>query len=246
MSDKATYQVVFPDGHKRDVSDPTGKMSETELFAKALQERAIDEGKIQTTWLGGAAKQLGQEKATNAAAIGSVGMMTGLAPVVAIAPLAADWIDYTTKKLTGEQAEVPSATQQGIDIALGAAGAYGPQMISKSGGAVAAEAAALKPNGVPAALARLFGKAAGEIAPQAEKVTPKAFGATIEELVTAGKQGSQRLIAGLTKDDVLLMQQQVAKGMKPLSAAKIIGGNDPQKIQALMKLYRQPIAGLKP
>lgn len=119
----AIYPVTFPDGYEAEVEMPEG-VEPSVVFAKALQDRSVKEGRIQTTWLGGASKQMGQEKAANTALMTGVGLATGGVggvALTALSPLASTWIDYATKANTGENPEKPSAMQQGVDLAGGAA-----------------------------------------------------------------------------------------------------------------------------
>lgn len=118
-----TFTVGFPDGESIQVQGPS-RLSDSQVFDLAMQERGVKEGRIQTSWLGGAAKQMGQEKvantaigaATGAAVGGPVGMVIGAA-----SPLASTWLDYATKKFTGENPELPSKTTQAVDLVSGAA-----------------------------------------------------------------------------------------------------------------------------
>lgn len=118
-----TFTVGFPDGESIQVQGPS-TLSDSQVFDLALQERGMKEGRIQTSWLGGASKQMGQEKvantaigaATGAAVGGPVGMVIGAA-----SPLASTWLDYATKKFTGENPELPSKTTQAVDVVSGAA-----------------------------------------------------------------------------------------------------------------------------
>lgn len=245
MAAQTPYTVKFPDGHVQKFQGPKD-MSDTDVFARAMQERSIAEGKVQTSWLGGALKQMGQEKAANAALIGGAGMLTGVAPVVALAPLAATWIDYATKKLTGEKPETPSAVEQVLDVAGGMAGAYGGKLLSKSAGIVTDELGKMRGTTLPQAMGKIVARSAEPVATEASKVSPQAVGATTKEMVMAGKTALDRTRYGVSADDLRLMRDNVSAGIKPTVSAKMIAGKDQKKFMGLMNLYRRPAAGLAP
>lgn len=242
------FSVTFPDGHTQEFDGPTG-MSDSDVFARAIQERSFDSGKIQTSWLGGAAKQMGQEKAANAALMTGAALATrqpaaATAAVTAIAPLAATWIDYATKHLTGENPDTPTVTNQAVDLAKGAAEAYGPGVISKTGGAMAGELMRMggsRPT-LPQASARAVTRVIAPILEKLDAITPEKLTATVREGVQLIKNSGQRIANGISADDADLMKASVAKGMKPTTAARIISGGNTQQMQALMKIIRQPPA----
>lgn len=238
-----TYTVTFPDGHAQDFTGPAG-MSDIDAFNRATQERAFAEGKIPTTWLGGAAKTLGEDKATTSALIGGAGMLTGVAPVVAAAPLAAEGLKYATQKMTGQKPATPSVADLATDVGSGVAAAYGPALVAKSSKVIASAVKALPGTTVPQAAVKAGVEIAAPLAADAGKITPSAVGATVTELTEAVKQLGTRMNAGLSQDEVGLMRDSIAKGMRPSTAAKIVSGGNPSKFSALMKLYLRPSVGL--
>lgn len=103
-----TWHVTSPDGQDVSFVGPD-TMSSDDVITRAKQELAIKSGKIQTTFMGGAAKQLGSDDNTTQALMTGGGILAGLAapPVgaamVAGAPLASRFVKYGTEKNTGEQ-----------------------------------------------------------------------------------------------------------------------------------------------
>lgn len=129
------YTVHFPDGAAVKVQGPDN-LTDEQVFALGLQERGVKEGRIQTTWLGGAAKQMGEERGANAALATGAGLALGAPAVVAAAPLAARWLEYGTRALTGQQPDVPSAAEQAGDVVQGVAAGYGPKLVGDAADAL--------------------------------------------------------------------------------------------------------------
>lgn len=254
------YTVTFPDGQPFEFEGVEG-MSDGDIFQRALQERAIKEGRVQETWFGGASKQMGKEKGANAALMTGAALAapavlgTGAAgtaavalarPVAALAPLAADWLRYASEKFHGEDAEKPTATNQIVDLAEGVAGAYGPAVVSR-GGEVIANAA----RQVSGRTAAQFAIKAGSdfVSPTAQKlaaVTPDKVAGTLREIVQLGKNTAQRMIEGVGAEDLELMRESVKAGMNPRTAARIISGGKTKLMQGLLKLQKQPPAAFTP
>lgn len=256
----AIYTVNFPDGKVVEFQGVEG-MSDSDAFTRAIQERSIKEGKIQDTWLGGAAKQMGQEKTANAAlmtgvalaapavlgAAGFGGAATGAVaaarPITALAPLAADWLRYATRAETGEQAEKPTLTNQAVDLGEGMAGAYGPAVVARAGDVAARTAGQITRMARPTAV--LMKAGSDFISPAAQKlaaVTPDKVASTLREIVQLGKNTAQRMIEGVSADDLELMRASVKAGMNKQTAARIIGNGKTALMKSLMKLYNQPPA----
>lgn len=234
------YTVTFPDGNTVSFSGPDS-MSDLDVQTRAIQERGFKDGKIPTSWLSGAAKQLGTEKGTTGAAITGLGIMAGGpigAAVVAGAPLAAEAIKYGT---TGEK---PSTADLATDAAMGAL-TLTPAAFAKVGGTIASEVANTTGGTLPQALAKAGGKIVAPIAADADMLTTQAVNKTGSEIWEAMKQSAIRLKSGVTAEDVDLMRASVKQGFKPSTAARIVAGKDSWKMPALMNLYWRPVVGLK-
>lgn len=244
------YTITFPDGYVQKFSGV--EMNDTDAFARATQERAMTEGRVQTTWFGGAAKQMGTEKAANSALLTAgapiavaAGLPTGVVTgAVALAPLAATWLNYATKRFTGEKPDKPSLSEQAVDVGVGAVSAFGPGLVGQTGRVIGQEVSRLPGTSVPQAAARIVARGAPEVSDAANMLTPKAIVSTLKEAVEALKQAGTRVSSGTSADEVNLMRESVKKGMAPITAARIIASGSATKANALMKLYLRPAAGL--
>ncbi len=237
------YSVTFPDGHVQSFDGPKD-MTDSEVMARALQERGVAEGRIQTTWFGGAGKALGEDSKTTGALMTGAGMLTGTAPVVAAAPLVSRWIQYATQKMTGQNPETPSIGEQAVLGATGLAGAYGPKVLSGSGSILGQEAANLPGNTVPQAAMKVGARLLAPVADQAQLVTPEAVGSTTADLAALAaklpKQISlavERTGAGITAEDYALMRHTVSQGLSPYAAAKAVTSGNAKQLGTLLKLY---------
>ncbi len=241
---QSPYTVTFPDGKSVSFTGPDS-MSDLDVQTRAIQERGFKDGQIPTSWLSGAAKQLGTEKGTTGAAITGLGLLAGGpvgAGIVAGAPLAAEAIKYGT---TGE---APSTADLATDAAMGAA-TLAPAAFAKTGAALATEVGNITPGllhggTLPQALAKAGARLVAPVAEDAGMLSAQAVSKTGADLWEAMKQTAIRTKAGVSADDVDLMRQTVQQGFKPATAAKIVSGGNTRQFLALMKLYRRPVVGL--
>jgi hypothetical protein len=175
------YHVTFPDGYVQDFSGPEG-MSDPEAVDRAIQERKVKEGTIQTTWFGGATKQASQEPGITTPLIGAAGTLAatvGAPAAVAsgaamMAPVAARWLKYASQKYFGDkpggadpQMPTPSETALltgegvlagGAAKAIGAAGQYFGKATQPQEIAPGVFRNWLKGGGTPSFFVRLLGE----------------------------------------------------------------------------------------
>lgn len=193
---RLTYAVKFPDGFTQEFSGPPD-MSDADAYQRAVQERSVKEGRIKTTFAGGAAKALGEDPTTTGALIGGAGMLTGLAPLVAAAPLAAKGIEYATKSVTGQHPETPSLPEVGMLGAEGLAAGYGPQMLSNAAGGIAEATSRLKGSGVVPWAIREAGQMSKDIRPGLQAITPQSVSSTVGEMVSGQTPATRQAIQAL-------------------------------------------------
>lgn len=131
-----TYSVKFPDGVVQEFEGPAG-MSELDAYQRAKQERDVGSGKIQTTFTGGALKALGKDPRTTQALMTGIGLIPGLEPIAAAAPIASRLAQYGTEKATGETPEELNGLDIAERIGEGALAGYGPSKVSNAAEALA-------------------------------------------------------------------------------------------------------------
>lgn len=248
------YTIKFPDGHVQQFSGPD--MKDEDVWTRAVQERAIDEGRIPTTWWGGAAKALGEDPQTTRALISGVGYATGQPEIVAAAPLAARGIQYATQRATGQNPATPAPQELGLLAAEGAITGYGPGVAAKGARTLAEKTVAhqlpngqwvagVKGAGVMPWAVRTAGELSGGIADKVEMVTPQAVGQTVRELLpvaaTAAAIGlsnsGENNPGGNPVEDLKLLDAAVARGAGPATAAREIAQGDAKRFSTLMTLY---------
>jgi hypothetical protein len=249
--------VTFPDGHKQTFTGPAN-LSDTEAYVRAVQERGVQEGRIQTTFAGGAAKALGKDRSTiealvSAAAVAAGALTGGTAapPIVAAAPLVSRGVEYATDKLTGGNPSV-SVPDVAVDAVRGAVTGYGPGAVAKGAKAVAGAVSRLPVAGLPSwavresapALAAPAAAVGGALDPAA--VSRNAGGmvregaGALRDVVSGLERRALQMRAGVTADDVELAKQSIAQGMKPDTAIRIVFGKNASRVDLIKRLLAQP------
>jgi hypothetical protein len=230
----ADYTVKFPDGTEQKLTGLPANMSDADIYRKAVQEKGVAEGRIQTTFAGGAAKALGEDPVTTGALIGGAGVLTGgVAPaagaaITASAPLAARLTQFLTQKHTGQNPEPPSGLELGALGALGVAGSYGPEAVT-------------------GALSGLAGKTVAHQLPATGQWVPGLKGSGV--IPWAIREGSQAAAAGAEKNLVLQPPNTVRDAVvNAITVLRKLAPNflTPEVHQALGGLTGQPQAPQQP
>lgn len=250
-----TYDVTFPDGYVQTFQGPA-TLSDDDARIRAVQERSIAEGRIPTTWWKGAGKHLGEDPATTGALITAGGMGAqvagaALAPVtagaslglipagqamMAAAPLGAHLTQYATQAATGQNPDAPSPVSLVRDAAVGAAGAYGPQVAGKAAGLVAEH---LPTAGIGGFLAKLTGAApvTQMVDAGAEPIGNVLSGQTAKTTIDRLRQLATEARTGITAREVERVSSHIADGMNPQAALRLVAGNDKSKLPALTSAW---------
>jgi hypothetical protein len=238
---QSEYEVTFPDGHVQKFTGPSG-MSQQDQQMRAIQERSFGEGRIPTTWFGGASKALGEDKATTQALISGVGYATGQPEIVAAAPAAARGIQYLTQRATGQNPSAPSASQIGGDIVVGAAQAYGGKVVDALKAGAASTVAHQSPltgqwvrgiagHGVMPWAVRTAGEAANAVA---NSPIGRFVQATQPRYLATGVGGGAALGISAAAPLLAQMKELMSSGKSAYSAAMEVSQGDSAKAQALL------------
>jgi hypothetical protein len=247
MPKAVPYTVTFPDGHEQKFMGDDA-MTDEQVYQRAQQERAFSDGKISTTFAGGAAKELGNDTETTAALMTGAGLLTGgAAPIVgtammAAAPTVARGLKYATEKMSGQEPTPISITDIMKSVA-GPALAYGPGAIMNSGKALEGAVSRLPVAGLPswavkesAPIVEGAANAVGKVAPQSMMKTIGDVGSKVGDLATSAAGATARAGTGVSADDLRLLHGLIDNGMNRQAAIKIISQGDPQAAQTLTRL----------
>lgn len=246
------HTIEFPDGHVQKFIGPPD-MSFDDKVLRAVQERAISSGKIPTEWFAGRNKHLlTKEKGTVAAAIPAAALAAttlgapaaALTAATATAPLIATWIKYAEEHLTGEDTPKPTLTNQGVDVAKGAAMAFGPGAVSSvagAGGKMVGGLLARLPGAKPA-IAAATSDILAPLLVKLEAVTPDKLAATAREAYQYFTNNAARVGMGITADEAAYTKQLVEKGMNRQTAARIMSGGKPEMVKRYLEILKQPKA----
>lgn len=231
------YTVKFPDGHSIEFESPAD-LSDNDAWQRAVQERAINEGKIATTWWQGAAPPAA--KALTQAALVGGGLASGQTHAIAAAPLAGRAAESAARKLTGLSADLPSPMETASLVGAGLL-AYGPGIVSKGIGKAAEATTRIEGTGYGPWQVKEFGNVGRAAVEAYEKASPSK---AVTSAVSAAKTGVAdaqeyvlRTKLGVSADDLALLREHIKLGMKPTTAARIVGGRDPNKMASLLRLY---------
>lgn len=246
-----TYSVKFPDGHVEKFTGPDS-MSDVDVQNRAIQERAFAEGHIPTTFFQGAKQSAGETIADNSGKIGTaVSLAGGLAwqpEVVAAGPLVGRATKAVGETISGRPVTPTSASELAVLGAEGVAAAYGPEMIAKGVRGLSASTVphqlpsgqwvqGLKGTGVVPWAVRTGAESVQPVAGALESATPTAVGQAFAKDIKTITDEAVRMKAGVSQDDLKLLLDNIANGMKPSTAAKIVSDNDPKLFGKLMTLY---------
>lgn len=210
------FTITLPDGKVQTFTSPVD-LTDDEAYARAVQESGFASGRIPTSFGGGFTKALAEDPSTTGALMGGAGMLTGTAPIVAAAPLAALAMKAISQGVTGRSpsSDAPYDTPPvGIDdvknaAIQGAVQGYGPQAILGAANRIAGSTVAhqlpsgqwvagLKGHGVMPWLIREGSQAASDVAnATAGKVTPAAIGSTVRQIPGSILDAVKALIARL-------------------------------------------------
>lgn len=241
------YTVTFPDGHEQKFSGPAD-MTDEAVYQRAQQERSFSDGKIPTTFAGGAAKELGNDPDTMSALIAGAGLATGgVAPaagtaMMAAAPTLARGLKYATQKMTGQEPTPISMTDIAKSVAAPIA-AYAPGAIAASGKALEGAVSRLPVAGLPswavkesAPAVEGVANAIGKVAPPSMMQTISDVGSKVGDLATSGASAAARAGTGVTPDDLALLKGLLDNGMNRQAAIRIISQGDPTMATTLTRM----------
>lgn len=250
MAEQIPYTVKFPEGDSVSFTAPAD-MSDGDVYQRAVQERKIKSGQIPTTFMAGAAPEGAQ--ALTQAGMSGAGYLTGNPSLVAAAPLAGRGARALAEKVTGQDVTPTSAAELGTLWAEGIVSGYGPSVVSNIASGLAARTVprqlangtwipGLKGHGILPWAVREGADAASNVAERfVRPVSPQATGETAGEVADMAANAIKRTRLGVSSDDLKLLRDQVATGMRLSTAAKIIAGKDASKAQALMRAFQMGI-----
>lgn len=239
------YEVKLPDGSVERFAGP--EMSDADAYQHAVQVQAFRNGQIPSTWWGGFGKALGEDKPTTQALLSGAALATGAPAALAAVPLAARAIEYGTKKVTGQNPDLPSKSEVATDVGTGLVSAYGPGLISSATKGLAGATVAHQS---PITGQWVKGVSGGGILPWAARTAGEAANAVMESpagrLLTASQPGylatgvggaAGTAGAAATAEVIGKMRELVNAGDSPYTAAKKLAGGDQTQLQSLLSLW---------